>query len=72
MTTRELLYQIEYALAAEVITLDDEVILVGAGNRKSGYIADIVTPTLIMNSKTMIPSYDELGSYHIGFTSTPE
>jgi hypothetical protein len=72
MTTRELLNQVEYALAAEVITLDDEVILVGAGNRKSSYITNIVVPALIMNRENMIPSWDELGRSYLGFTDTPE
>lgn len=72
MTTRELLEQVNLALEYGVITLDDEVILVGTGNRKSSYITNIVVPALIMNRENMIPSWDELGRSYLGFTDTPE
>jgi hypothetical protein len=72
MTTRELLDQVKVALDNNVISLDDEVILIGTGNRKSGYLINVVVPTLTMNNENMVPSNDRLGSYHIGFTNTLE
>ena len=46
--------------------------MVGAGNRKSSYITNIVVPALIMNRENMIPSWDELGRSYLGFTDPPD
>lgn len=62
MKVQELIDRLNYLLNNNYLNQDDEVLLIGTGDRETGLISSVCIPSIIPNFKEHTTGY-----YHIGF-----
>jgi len=68
MTAKDLVEQINYLINTNNISSDDEVVLIGTGDKKSNIISGILIPKVKFSNINDVIS-DNKGYYSIGFTN---
>ena len=68
MTAKDMVEQINYLINTNNISSDDEVVLIGTGDKKSNIISGILIPKVKFSNINDVIS-DNKGYYSIGFTN---
>lgn len=72
MKVTELISQLQYLLDNDIVSIHDEVILIGSGNKKTdAFKLGLIMPKVELDKETLYRiTNDNTGYYGIGFTNS--